>query len=494
MSNHPVRDAWDLGSHPGISHAEETYFCLVVESATGITARSLDRTRLVLLAQAGAYSIYQYDPTCTEAEDGVTVIKDSEDRPFVRIATSNPAGGFTPRGAYSGATTYELLDLVINQNSSWVYINAAPGAGNAPPTLPTQANAHWQIVAQQGSGGPAGATGPGYIGTSGTSLSVGATTPISFTTNTGLAYSAGARYRLNKSDDAETFVEGVCNSYDPTTGAFTGTVEYFKGSGTVNSWNLNLIGQPGRGYAATSTTSLAIGIGAKNVTTQVNLAYSAGARVRLSPVGNPGWMEGLVTSYSQTTGALVVSVDKFNNSGTFTSWNINLAGNLGAGVDGADGASALTRVRVVDVGEGDPATDYEAGDSIDGRELAENDLVLRATVGGDPADGVYPVPASGAATRHTGFDAYADFAAAEFNVMEGDDYAGTKWRCLSPKAGTLDSDDLTFEQVLSMDGSNNLSELTDPSAARTNLELGDLATMNQSELADPVAMAIVFGS
>ncbi|HWV44138.1 DUF2793 domain-containing protein [Pseudorhodoplanes sp.] len=347
----------------------------------------------------------------------------------------------------------------------------------------------------RGDVGATGATGPGYRGTSVTSLSVGATTPISFTATTGLAYTIGSRYRLSKSDDAETYLEGVCTAYNSSTGAFTGTVEIFKGSGTVNSWVLNLIGQPGRGYAATSSTPLSIGTGTKNLTTQANLAYAAGARVRLSAVGDVAWMEGLVSSYNQTTGAMVVIADKINNSGTFSNWIINLAGEPGAaGLNGADGASALTRVRVVDVGAGDPATDYQAGEVIDGVTLQTGDIILRATPGGDPADGAYVAPSSGAASRHGGLEAYSDHAAAEFNVMEGDVYASTKWRCTSPKSGTLDTDDLTFEQVLSMDGSNNLSELTDVSAARDTLELGDLATMNQSELPDAVAMAIVFGS
>jgi hypothetical protein len=52
-------------------------------------------------------------------------------------------------------------------------------------------------------------------------------------------------------------------------------------------------------------------------------------------------MEGLVTSYSGTT--LVITVDTIGGSGTFASWNINVAGNFGAtGATGATGAAGAT--------------------------------------------------------------------------------------------------------------------------------------------------------
>ena len=95
----------------------------------------------------------------------------------------------------------------------------------------------------------------------------------------------------------------------------------------------------GPGYAATSTTSLAIGTGTKTFTTQAGLAYSAGARARASSAANTAnYMEGLVTSYSGTT--LVISVDTVGGSGTHADWNLNLAGNVGsAGSAGATGAT-----------------------------------------------------------------------------------------------------------------------------------------------------------
>lgn len=50
----------------------------------------------------------------------------------------------TPRGDYSGSTTYREGDIVTSPDgSTWIYINATPGAGNAPPTWPTTSNSYW---------------------------------------------------------------------------------------------------------------------------------------------------------------------------------------------------------------------------------------------------------------------------------------------------------------------------------------------------------------
>lgn len=67
---------------------------------------------------------------------------------FDEVIVALASHGFVLKGDYSGATTYEMGDLVYNQEASWGYINATPGLGNAPPTLPTTANAHWQIVSR----------------------------------------------------------------------------------------------------------------------------------------------------------------------------------------------------------------------------------------------------------------------------------------------------------------------------------------------------------
>lgn len=53
-----------------------------------------------------------------------------------------------PRGAYSGATAYLVGDVATNQSASWV--NIAASTGVAPPTLPTETNANWALIAKSG--------------------------------------------------------------------------------------------------------------------------------------------------------------------------------------------------------------------------------------------------------------------------------------------------------------------------------------------------------
>jgi YidC/Oxa1 family membrane protein insertase len=116
---------------------------------------------------------------------------------------------------------------------------------------------------------------PGDPAASTTSLAVGAGLKT-FTTQSGLVYTSGARVRLSA----------------------------------------QATGDP-----ATSKTSLSIGTGMKTFTTQSGLAYAAGARVRAGANGAPSdYMEGVVASYSGAS--LVVNVDAVAGSGTYDAWNI----------------------------------------------------------------------------------------------------------------------------------------------------------------------------
>ena len=100
-------------------------------------------------------------------------------------------------------------------------------------------------------------------------------------------------------------------------------------------------GGAGPGYLATSTTSVAIASsGSISLTTQVNLAYTPGARVRATSAGSGNWMEGVVSSYS-ASGVLVFTADLSSGSGSHADWNINIAGARGS--TGATGTSAVSK-------------------------------------------------------------------------------------------------------------------------------------------------------
>ena len=76
---------------------------------------------------------------------------------------------------------------------------------------------------------------------------------------------------------------------------------------------------------AASTSSVAIGTGAKSFTVDSSKSYQVGMSVKIA-FDSTNWMFGEVTSYNPTTGALVVNVTLVSGSGTKTSWTVTLSG------------------------------------------------------------------------------------------------------------------------------------------------------------------------
>jgi hypothetical protein len=71
-------------------------------------------------------------------------------------------------------------------------------------------------------------------------------------------------------------------------------------------------------------------------------AFAVGERIRIAYTVTPtNYVEGIITSFSGTT--LIMTSDATGGSGTYTSWNIGVAGNVGAtgptGPTGTAGAS-----------------------------------------------------------------------------------------------------------------------------------------------------------
>lgn len=102
----------------------------------------------------------------------------------------------------------------------------------------------------QGTVGPQGNAGPGYLATSTTSLTIGIG-PKTLTTQTGLAYAAGATVKIVSSADATKWMVGVCTSYSGST--LVVNVTNTNGSGTLASWNITLGGEQGAAGSAGGT-------------------------------------------------------------------------------------------------------------------------------------------------------------------------------------------------------------------------------------------------
>jgi len=98
-----------------------------------------------------------------------------------------------------------------------------------------------------------------------------------------------------------------------------------------------LTGATGIGYVLTSNDSIAIGTGVKifNVSRQPeNIAFNVGNRVRISNTST-NWMEGNITSFISSS-AFTINATLTQGSGTYSTWNIDIAG-----VQGSTGATGI---------------------------------------------------------------------------------------------------------------------------------------------------------
>ena len=260
------------------------------------------------------------------------------------------------------------------------------------PEYYTKESGAWVLVTELT--GPPGPGGPSYQATSTSSVTIG-TGSKSFTVETGRGYSTGQwlRATYDASNYVEGPVVSYDSGTGALIiNVLTGRAI---GSGTYEAWNINICGDPGPanslvvgsvttgnpgtnaivqitgtapsqtvnftiprgnvgntgaqgpqgeqgiqgvqgvagpGYAGTSATSLTIGVGSKSLTATTGLGFVPGARARLASAANvANYMEGQVTAYSSSTGAMSVLVDLVGGSGTRTDWVISLAGQPGLG-------------------------------------------------------------------------------------------------------------------------------------------------------------------
>jgi hypothetical protein len=295
------------------------------------------------------------------------------------VASVESNTGLTLGDAWAGSTVMEGNCAIIRSGPAWGQVadlavqfaalidsqtDIFSGTGAPSDELGADGSAYFQLTPPTfylkaagtwGTGislvGPQGPAGPSFAATSSSIVTIG-TGAKAFDIGTGKAYSAGMRARATATSDPTKWAEGVVSSY--TGGILTINVDLIGGSGEFNSWAINTagergaIGLTGPSYAATSTSSLAIGTGSKAFTTQAGLAYGVGSRARAASNADPTkWMEGPVTGYSGTT--LTIGVDLTSgHADTLADWSISLAGQRG--ITGASYAATSTTSRNLGTG------------------------------------------------------------------------------------------------------------------------------------------------
>jgi hypothetical protein len=179
-----------------------------------------------------------------------------------------------------------------------------------------------------GSVGPSGTAGSsGTSATSGSSGSSGSSGTAGKNGSSGVDGSSGI---TGTSGTAGTSGSSGSNGSNGTSGE-TGTAGT---SGTSASSGLS-----GDRYATTSVSSFTLGAGG-TLTVGTGLAYTTAQSVLISYDGS-NYQNSPVTSYNSGTGVLVVGAPTSTvGSGTYTSWNVNLAGATGG--NGSSGTSGTT--------------------------------------------------------------------------------------------------------------------------------------------------------
>lgn len=112
----------------------------------------------------------------------------------------------------------------------------------------------------------------------------------------------------------------------------------------------------------------------------------------------------------------------------------------------SQGLDPKASVRAATTVAGTLVSSFANGSIIDGITLATNDRILIKNQATATENGIYTVNASGAPTRSTDMDNWAEIPGAFTFVEEGTLMADTGWVCTSNTGGTLGSTNITFAQ------------------------------------------------
>lgn len=194
------------------------------------------------------------------------------------------------RGEWASGTDYFIGDVVEYLGSSWRAVT--DNTNSTPPSTPSGTSSDWELVAAKGTDGILGGdgpAGPGYYATSTSVVSIGTGTKT-YTTQSGLAYTAGMRVRAVKNNDPlGTWLEGVVDSYSGTTLVID--ADRTNGIGVVTGWIFHIVGEVGDDGAPLNLTgawSSSTGYSELDVVSDGGSSYAARiSNTNVTPSGNP---------------------------------------------------------------------------------------------------------------------------------------------------------------------------------------------------------------
>lgn len=167
--------------------------------------------------------------------------------------------GIDNRGNWATATAYNINDIVKDFTGTGNIYQCV--VAHTSGTLSVDiSNGNWYLLVNNASAAASAAaaaasataaalsaSGTTYNGTSTTSVTIG-TGSISFTTQTGLQFSAPQWVIIASTANNANYMTGNVTSYNSSTGVLIVNVVSNGGSGTYGSWQISLAGVPGAGW------------------------------------------------------------------------------------------------------------------------------------------------------------------------------------------------------------------------------------------------------
>jgi hypothetical protein len=226
--------------------------------------------------------------------------------------------------------------------------------------------------------------------------------PANFATRADSFLGALDTFRAQLNAIASTTYNNAVEADQDASAADSHRVAAAASAATASSAATTAVNAPGA--QGTSTTSLAIGTGAKTLTTQTGKAWVVGQWVIVAnSAAAANWMLGYITAYNSGTGSLTVESVSTSGSGTYATWNIALSAPSSDAVPlaqllaGLQQALDLAGVAAREVGAGDIAAtalpeilirhmQYLADVAgVAARAVAGGDVILRRGTVGDPS-------------------------------------------------------------------------------------------------------------